>query len=137
MIVSGRPAPTSGTPSSSPAGSRTGCAWRPGRAASDAIAGCVAIAMKRASLFGRAPTVHDLTMAFTLWGFLDDKPPADLVETRRKLFEGVAHAAHHYVELRELVDAVPDSTLRLTLDQAAEGHRAHWQGLLDLPDLPD
>ena len=28
--------------------------------------------LKRASLFGRAPVVHDLTVAFTLWGFLDD-----------------------------------------------------------------
>src|SRR5688500_9385885 len=30
----------------------------------DAVAGCVAVAMKRSALFGRAPVVHDLDVAF-------------------------------------------------------------------------
>lgn len=99
----------------------------------DVVGGCVAVAMKRSSLFGRAPVVHDLTVAFTVWGYLDADPPADLVELRRRCFEGVGHAAHHYVELRELVDMVPDDTLRLTPAQVAEAHRADWRTLLDLP----
>jgi len=99
----------------------------------DVIEGCVAIAMKRASLFGRAPVVHDLTVAFTLWGFLDEDPPADLVELRRRWFEGVGHAAHHYVALRDVVDSVPESTLRLTPAQVTEAHGADWRSLLDLP----
>ena len=37
----------------------------------DAMAGCVAVAMRRASLFRRAPVIHDLDIAFTVWGFLD------------------------------------------------------------------
>src|SRR3954462_15719101 len=49
----------------------------PGENTDDVVAGCVAIAMKRASLFGRAPTVHDIRMALTLWGYLDDSPPKD------------------------------------------------------------
>ena len=40
----------------------------------DAVAGCVALAMKRSGLFGRAPVVHDLTAAFTIYGFLDQNP---------------------------------------------------------------
>jgi hypothetical protein len=47
--------------------------------ADDAVAGCLGIALKRAALFGRAPTAHDLRAAFAMWGFLDESPPADLV----------------------------------------------------------
>ena len=59
--------------------------------------------------------------------------PADLVELRRRWFEGVGHAAHHYVELRGVVDSVPDATLRMTPAQVTEAHRADWRSLLDLP----
>lgn len=97
----------------------------------DAVAGCVAVAMKRASLFGRAPVVHDLTVAFTLWGFLGEAP-AELVALRHRLFEGVGHAVH-YVHRRELVDAVPESTLRLTPAQVTETHRRDWRSLLAAP----
>lgn len=79
--------------------------------ADDAIAGCLGIALKRASLFGRAPTAHDLRVAFTMWGFLDDAPPADLVARRQQLFAEVAHP-HHYVEARRIADAVSDAVLR-------------------------
>ena len=39
--------------------------WPRASRADDVIAGCGAVALKRASLFGRAPVVHDLTVAFT------------------------------------------------------------------------
>ena len=48
----------------------------------DAVAGASAVALRRASLFGRAPVVHDLRIAFTIWGFLDPAPPAELVALR-------------------------------------------------------
>jgi hypothetical protein len=99
----------------------------------DVEAGGVAVAMKRSSRFGRAPVVHDLTVAFTLWGFLDAAPDPELVAVRRRLFEGVGHAAHHYVELRQLVDSVPDATLRMTPAQVAAAHASDWRGLLELP----
>src|SRR5690606_35188820 len=47
----------------------------PGEDEEDAIIGCVEVANKRASLFGRAPIVHDLTVAFALWGFLSEADP--------------------------------------------------------------
>ena len=78
----------------------------------DAIAGCTAIAMRRAASFGRGPTMHDLTVAFTLWGFLSEAP-ADLVAIRTKVFAAVGHA-HHYMERRAIVDAVPEEVLRLS-----------------------
>ncbi|MEX2658934.1 MAG: hypothetical protein WD232_04500, partial [Acidimicrobiales bacterium] len=52
-----------------------------GEHAEDAVAGCLGVALRRASIFGRAPVVHDLTVAFTIWGFLGEAPP-ELVELR-------------------------------------------------------
>lgn len=100
----------------------------------DAIAGCVSVAMKRAALFGRAPVVHDLTAAFTLFGFLDDNPPADLVELRESLFAEI-HSSHHYAERRDLVDLVPDSVLRQSHGAIAATYAANWRSNLagDLP----
>ena len=48
----------------------------------DAVAGCTAIAMRRAALYGRAPVIHDLRIAFMIWGFLDPAPDAELVGVR-------------------------------------------------------
>ena len=95
----------------------------------DALAGCTAIALRRASMFGRAPVIHDLRIACTIWGFLDPAPPAELVELRRPLFEGVAHTLHHYDELRALVDSVPEATLRRTPDQVGSAYPADWRSL--------
>lgn len=97
----------------------------------DVVAGCVGVALKRASLFGRAPVVHDLTVAFTAWGFLDPNPPADLVALRRTMFEGVA-SGHHYPEQRAVVDAVPEATLRVSPDEIGSRHTAEWRALLSL-----
>ncbi|NLV55425.1 MAG: hypothetical protein GXY13_07430 [Acidimicrobiales bacterium] len=97
----------------------------------DVVGGCVAVAMRRASIYGRAPVVHDLELAFTIWGYLDPTPDPALVEHRRTLFEGVGHVAHHYVELRDLVDSVPEDTLRLDPDDAARAYAADWRATLD------
>lgn len=82
----------------------------PGETAEDAIAGCVGVGLKRAALFGRAPVVYDLELAFTLFGFLGGAP-IELVSFRKPLFQS---ASHHYWDLRAIVDRVPDETLRLT-----------------------
>lgn len=94
----------------------------------DALAGAAAIALKRASLFGRAPVVHDLTVALTIWGFLGDAP-ADLVALRKSLFEEVWHS-HHYAEQRRIADLVPGHVLRMSPQQVTEAHRADWRSLL-------
>jgi hypothetical protein len=77
----------------------------------DALAGTVAIAMRRSALFGRAPSIHDITVALTLWGFLSEAP-AELVALRAQVFAAVA-STHHYMERRAIVDAVPEDVLRL------------------------
>ena len=96
----------------------------------DAIAGCVAVALKRASLFGRAPVLHDITVALTVWGFLGDAAPS-LIAYRQPLFAEVANP-HHYPELRRVVDLVPDDVLRETPQQVADAHRVDWRSLLSI-----
>jgi hypothetical protein len=95
----------------------------------DAIRGCLGIALRRASMFSRAPVVYDVTVAFTMWGFFDENPPADLVTRRRQLFEGVGNVNHHYAEGRAIADLVPDETLRLTPEQVDAIYPARWQAL--------
>jgi hypothetical protein len=104
---------------------------RSGEDADDAIEGALNVALRRASLFGRAPVIHDLTVAFTIWGFLDPGPPDELVELRRSMFEGVGHA-HHYAERRAIVDMVPEGTLRLMPVDVQAAYPGRWRQLLGL-----
>ncbi len=96
----------------------------------DALVGCSGVALKRASLFGRAPVLHDMTVALTVWGFLGDAPPA-LIAFRQPLFAEIA-SPHHYAEQRRVVDLVPDEVLRRTPEQIAADHRADWRSLLSV-----
>jgi hypothetical protein len=100
-----------------------------GESVDDALRGCAAIALRRASMFGRAPVMADLRIALTIWGFLDAAAPADLVSARRVLFEGLRHGAHHYAECRSLVDMVPEATLRMNPEQAVAAMPGAWRTL--------
>jgi hypothetical protein len=95
----------------------------------DALAGALGVALRRSSLFGRAPVIHDLTIALTAFGFLDASPDAALVAWRRSRFEEVSNP-NHYFEARELAHSVPESVLRMTPAQVAEQHRLDWRSLL-------
>lgn len=95
----------------------------------DAIRGCLGIALRRASLFSRAPVVHDLTIAFTIWGFFDENPPGELVGRRPQLFEGVGDVNHHYAEGRAIADLVPESTLRMAPEQVTAAYPDRWREL--------
>lgn len=98
----------------------------------DVVQGCLGVALRRASLFSRAPVVHDLTIAFTVWGYFDEAPPSDLVVLRTKMFEGLRHVGHHYTEGREVVDQVPVETLQMTPDEVASRYPSDWRELLGL-----
>jgi hypothetical protein len=101
-----------------------------GESADDAVTGCLGIGLRRASMFSRAPVVHDFTIAFTAWGFLDPTPPAELVAVRRPLFLGLGHGAHSYGDQRDLVDRIPESTLRMTPQQVAAAYPGSWRDLV-------
>lgn len=104
----------------------------PGESADDAVTGCLGIGLRRASMFGRAPAVHDFTIAYTISGFLDPALPAELAALRRPKFEGLANTLHHYAELRDLVDGIPEPTLRLPHQQVLADYPAKWRELLGL-----
>ncbi len=76
----------------------------------DVIAGAVALAMRRAAMFGRAPIAADVQVALLLFGFFGPASDA-LVSERRARFFGVSHDEW---ARRALVDAVPEELLRLT-----------------------
>ena len=91
----------------------------------DVVAGCLGVGLRRASIFGRAPVIHDFDLAYGAWGFLDP-PPADLVEFRKPFFAGAAHA---YWVQRQIVDRVPEPTLRLTPGEVRR-RLSEWRILL-------
>lgn len=102
---------------------------RSGEHRSDAVAGVVAVGLKRASAFGRAPVIHDLRVGATLFGFLDSTPDESLVRFRTSLFEEVGHF-HHYTELRHIADLVADDVLRQTPEQVEARYEANWRDQL-------
>ncbi len=92
----------------------------------DVAAGCVALAMKRASLYGRAPVVHDLTVAFAAYGFLNPSPDNDLVTLREDLF-AECRSPHHYFERRHIVDIVKVEYLKQPHAAAVEACSVNWK----------
>ncbi|MBI3257367.1 MAG: hypothetical protein HYZ59_06230 [Actinobacteria bacterium] len=101
-----------------------------GEVLDDVVAACVAVALKRASIFGRAPVVHDLEIAFTLFGFLGAAPP-ELVVCRRSHLAG---AAHHHHRQRSVADAVPELTLAMTPSQIRASFPGAWRELLGMEE---
>jgi hypothetical protein len=96
----------------------------------DVVRGCLGVALRRASMFSRAPVVHDVNIAFTIWGFYDDAPPEDLLDLRRDLFEGLRHVGHHYTEARLVADMVPIDTLKMAPSQVDARYPAEWRSLV-------
>lgn len=92
-----------------------------GEHAEDVLAGAVAVALRRAALFGRAPVAGDLELALRIFKYLASEagtwPAAELVDWRREHFAG---AAHDYWRRRELADQIPEPTLRLKPVEVAE-----------------
>lgn len=100
-----------------------------GESVDDVIAGSITIALRRASLFGRAPVMADIMIALTIWGWLLDKPPLDIVTNRQRLFAGLGNVVHHYAESRVVVDMVPDTTFRLSLEKVTASMPMSWRAL--------
>lgn len=97
----------------------------------DVHSGCVGVATKRAAMFHRAPVVHDLRIAYTLFGFLDANPPTDLVDFRREAFAEV-HYSFHYFDRRAIADLVSDEVLAQTPKQVELRYSKDWRDQLSL-----
>lgn len=100
---------------------------QPHEHAEDAVAGALAVGLKRAAQFGRAPVIYDFELAYSLFGFLGGAP-ADLLAYRRGLFAG---ADHDYWTQRRIADLVPTETLRLTPAQVRD-QMGTWKTMLAL-----
>ena len=100
----------------------------------DVVEGAVAIALKRASLLGRAPVIHDVTIAFTIWGYLDDSPPDELVDLRRAAFNEVSLPLH-YGEQRRLVASVSEDVLRRPPAAVEEAYHRDWREQINVRAL--
>ncbi len=96
----------------------------------DALAGCAAVALRRASMFGRAPVMHDLRVALELFGFLGEANP-ELLAWRQQHFAGAA-GHHGYHVKRHLADLVPAEMLRRTPEVAAAARAKDWRSALGL-----
>ena len=81
-----------------------------GEKAADVVAGCVMVALKRASLFGRAPVTADLQVAFDRWAYLDADAPIEVVASRRELFAGAGGHDGYPIRCR-IADEVPAEAL--------------------------
>jgi hypothetical protein len=98
----------------------------------DVLAAAVAIGLRRAALYGRAPVSGDIALALNLFGYLV-AAPEDLVEARERYLRG---AAHDYWQRRDISEAVPERTLRLKPDDVRAGLEADpscWRVLAGLP----
>ncbi len=101
----------------------------------DVHAGCVQVALKRASLLGRAPVVYDLEVAYRCWGWLDSNAPEELVSARSECFASVSDS-HHYTQARRLVAAVKADVLLRSPANVAQLYDTDWRQLLELLPPP-
>ena len=95
----------------------------------DVLVGILGVALKRSSLYGRAPVIHDVHRALDTFGFRDPSAKADLVAFRSSLFEA---AGHHYELQRTIADIVPASTLEMGTTLFERAHKSDWRSLLSL-----
>ena len=99
--------------------------------ADDVIVGVLGVVTRRASLYARAPMIHDVRLAFEIYG-LYDPPGPELADWRRRSFAGLSHGSAHYLEARALADAVPEEILRGTPEAAAVARQADWRTTVGL-----
>ena len=103
-----------------------------GESIDDAVRGCLGIGLRRASMFSRAPVVHDLTIAFTIWGFLDRQPHRPSWSNCAASCSPAWRTSRHSTTSPCIVDMVPEATLRMTpqqVDRRVSGAGASWSAL--------
>ena len=96
----------------------------------DAAEVAVIIGLKRASLFGRAPSRYDLEAAFCIWGFFDPKPDSDLLALRLEKLKHLG-AAHNYLLRRDVADSVPSDVLKREVEKIHEAYEEGWKPMID------
>ncbi len=98
----------------------------------DVVAIVAEVAGKRAALFGRAPVIHDIEHAMTVFGY-DGSASPEFAEARTLL---VLDAAHDYERRRSVVDGVSEELLRGTGTELKDRIEA-WRSAIISKLLPD
>jgi hypothetical protein len=98
-----------------------------GEAPEDVLVGAVVIALRRASLFGRAPITGDIELALQCFSYLS-VAPKELLAVRSQRFGGVAH---DYWAQRVLAEQIPESTLRRSPSSVAS-NLDDWRELIGI-----
>lgn len=96
----------------------------------DAAAVVAEVAMRRSARFHRAPTIHDVDFAITLFGYGQEGSERTL-GWRRPL---VHDAAHEWTRRRTIVDAIPERVLRMRpeeLGRELDATQASLRGALE------
>jgi hypothetical protein len=102
---------------------------RPDEHWADASTLIVSVALKRASIYGRAPVIHDIGLAMALFGYDDASTDDALVDYRSAAADEVSHS-HHYGRLRDVVDRISDNTLKMKPADIAGERARNWQSLV-------
>lgn len=97
----------------------------------DVVTGVVAVALRRASLAGRAPVVHDVEVAATLLGLTGDADP-EHVAWRVEALAELAEHHHHHLEARHLANAIPAEVLAAPPAEVARAVAADWRAAVGL-----
>ena len=114
----------------------------PGEDVHDVLAGCSAVALKRASLFGRAPVVYDLILVLQLFGFLRSDTSSvetSSLETSSSSEDDGTNVSH--VSLSAPVDNDSNdnglTAWRFSLFSGASGHHSYETKQHILSVVPD
>ena len=102
----------------------------------DASEVAVITALKRASLYGRAPCHYDLEVGFRVWGYLDPDPDPELVDLRINHFPHIG-SSHNYLKRRKVADALSSSKLCQSLEMIRQSYESDWRILINPTGLQE
>ena len=102
----------------------------------DASEVAVLTALKRASLFGRAPCVYDIEVGLCIWGYLDSNPDDELIELRKDNF-GHIGSGHNYLMRRYVSDAISSSGLKRPPEIIRMDYEQNWRTMIDPAKLDE
>lgn len=102
----------------------------------DASEVAVITALKRASLYGRAPCHYDLEVGFRVWGYLDPDPDSDLIDLRINYFPHIG-SGHNYLKRRKVADALSSAKLRQPLEVIRQSYESDWRILINPTGLQE
>ena len=102
----------------------------------DAAEVAVLTALKRASLFGRAPCTYDIEVGLCIWGYLDTNPEDGLVDLRKDNF-GHIGSAHNYLMRRNVSDAISATGLKRSPELIRMDYEQNWRVMIDPSKLDE